>query len=134
VKFRDRYEHDPRCEADTTDRWFSTVRTMRTLYNVQDEDLYNFDEYRGDVDKSGHGILLAGSSMRRRRDASQFSQRARWFTVLQALNAAGRAVPPFLVTASNLTLSYSTDDFLPRTWEFPTPRTALQQQKPQLHG
>lgn len=59
MKFRDRYEHDPRCEADTTDRWFSTVRTMRTLYNVQDEDLYNFDEYRGDVDKSGHGILLA---------------------------------------------------------------------------
>jgi hypothetical protein len=118
VKFRERYEHDSSREVETKQRWFETVRTLKARYGVQDENMYNFDEYRGNVDQVGKGVLHAGSSIRRQiQHPNQEFQRGRWFTTLQAFNATGQAVPPFLIFPSFLRFSdgnHKSD--VPRTW------------------
>ena len=90
---------DPRVISD----WFELVRSRKAEYGIQDGDTYNFDETGFIMGIITSQLVVTGSERRGKRKSVQPGNRE-WSTVIQAINAAGWAIPPFLiVTGKNHT-------------------------------
>ncbi|KAF4306716.1 hypothetical protein GTA08_BOTSDO06117 [Botryosphaeria dothidea] len=97
-------------------QWFKLVSSIKEKYGIQDEDSYNFNEIGFMI-----GVILAqsvvtGSDRRGRPKVVQPGNRE-WVTVIQGINAAGWAIPPFIIFAGKHHLStwYKGND-IPRDW------------------
>ncbi|TKA33821.1 hypothetical protein B0A49_13677, partial [Cryomyces minteri] len=85
--------------------WFTLVQSFKEKYGIQDEDMYNFDS-------------VVNSSERRagKRKRVQPGNRE-WVTVIQGINAAGWAIPPFIIFAGKVLIdSWYKEGMLPRNW------------------
>ena len=103
------------CEDITLIRsWFELVEKTKAKYGILDEDVYNFDEAGFMMGKITTQLVVTGSERRGRPKAIQPSNRE-WTTLIQGINAAGWAIPPFLIFAGQYHLSawYKEED-IPR--------------------
>jgi hypothetical protein len=96
--------------------WFELVEQTKAKYGILDEDVYNFDEAGFMMGKITTQLVVTGSERRGRPKAVQPGNRE-WTTVIQGINAAGWAIPPFLIFAGQYHLSawYEEED-IPRDW------------------
>ena len=96
--------------------WFELVEQTKAKYGILDEDVFNFDEAGFIMGKIMAQLVITGSERRGQPKAIQPGNRE-WATVIQGINAAGWAIPPFLVFAGQYHLSawYKEED-IPRNW------------------
>jgi len=96
--------------------WFELVEQTKAKYGILDEDVHNFDEAGFMMGKITTQLVVTGSERRGRPKAIQPGNRE-WVTVIQGINAAGWAIPPFLIFAGQYDLSawYEEED-IPRDW------------------
>jgi hypothetical protein len=96
--------------------WFELIEQTKAKYGILNEDVYNFDEAGFMMGKITTQLVVTGSERRGRPKAIQPGNRE-WTTVIQGINAAGWAIPPYLIFAGQYHLSawYEEED-IPRDW------------------
>jgi hypothetical protein len=95
--------------------WFELVEQTKAKYGILDEDVHNFDEAGFMMGKITTQLVVTGSERRGRPKAIQPGNRE-WTTVIQGINAAGWAIPPFIIFAGKHHLSAWYEEDIPRDW------------------
>ncbi|KAJ8113250.1 hypothetical protein OPT61_g4571 [Boeremia exigua] len=95
--------------------WFELVEQTKAKYSICDEDVYNFDKAGFIMGKIMSQLVVTGSERRGRPKAVQPGNRE-WVTVIQGINAAGWAIPPFIIFAGQHHLSAWYEEDIPRDW------------------
>ena len=95
--------------------WFELVEQTKAKYGILNEDVYNFDEAGFIMGKITIQLVVTGSERRGRPKAIQPGDRE-WTTVIQEINAAGWAIPPFIIFAGQNHLSAWYEEDIPRNW------------------
>jgi hypothetical protein len=96
--------------------WFELVEQTKLKYGILDEDVYNFDEAGFMMGKITTELVVTGSERRGRPKSIQPGNRE-WVTLIQAINAAGWAIPPFLIFAGKYHLSaWYEEESIPQDW------------------
>jgi hypothetical protein len=95
--------------------WFELVEHTKAKYGICDEDVYNFDEAGFMMGKITTQLVITASERRGRPNAVQPGNRE-WVTLIQAINAAGWTIPPFLIFAGQYHLSAWYEEDIPRDW------------------
>jgi hypothetical protein len=95
--------------------WFDLVEQTKAKYGICDDDVYNFNEAGFMMGKITTQLVVTGSERRGRPKAIQPGNRE-WVTVIQGINAAGWAVPPFLIFAGQYHLSAWYEEDILRDW------------------
>ena len=96
--------------------WFELVEQTKAKYGICDEDVYNFDEAGFMMGKITTQLVVTASERRGRPKAVEPGNRG-WVTLIAAINAAGWAVPPFLIFAGKHHLSaWYEEAEIPRDW------------------
>lgn len=92
------------------------MRRIKATYGIVNKDTYNFDETGFLIDKISSQLVVTGSKRRGRRKAIQPGNRE-WATAIQAINACGWTIPPFIIFAGKYHLSawYEGND-IPQDW------------------
>jgi hypothetical protein len=105
------------CEdPDIIQARFRLIANVVGKYGIRDEDIYNFDETGFALGKITASIVVTSAERRGKAKKSQQGNRE-WVTAIVAINAAGWAVPPFLVVAGQYHLStWYQDDTIPKDW------------------
>ncbi|KAL2887330.1 hypothetical protein HOO65_050451 [Ceratocystis lukuohia] len=76
--------------------WFTLVENTIAKYSISLTDVYNFDETGFMMGVIASGIVITGAERRGKAKSLQPGNRE-WVTVIQAINAEGWAVAPFIV-------------------------------------
>ena len=97
--------------------WFELVEQTKAKHGILNEDVYNFDEAGFMMGKITTQLVVTGSERRGRPKAVQPGNRE-WVTVIQGINAAGWAIPPFIIFAGQHHLSAWYEEDIPRDWAF----------------
>jgi hypothetical protein len=84
--------------------WFELVEQTKAKYGILNEDVHNFDEAGFMIGKITTQLVVTGSERIGRPKAIQPGNRE-WVTVIQGINAASWAIPPFLIFAGQYHLS-----------------------------
>ena len=84
--------------------WFELVEQTKAKYGILDKDVYNFDKAGFMMGKIMAQLVITGSERRGAPKAIQPGNRE-WTTVIQGINAAGWAIPPFIIFAGRHHLS-----------------------------
>lgn len=107
---------DPKLIGD----WFALVRNTKAKYGILDDDTYNFDETGFMMGVIFAGMVVTTSDGLTRAKLAQPGNRE-WSTVIQAVSAAGWAIPPFIILAAQHHLAnwYQECD-LPADWRIAT--------------
>jgi hypothetical protein len=96
--------------------WFELVEQTKLKYGILDEDVYNFDEAGFMMGKITTQLVVTGSERRGRPKSIQHGNRE-WVTLIQAINAAGWAIPPFLIFPGQDPLSaWYEEETIPQDW------------------
>jgi hypothetical protein len=96
--------------------WFDLVEQTKAKYGICDDDVYNFDEAGFMMGKITTQLVVTGSERRGRPKSIQPGNRE-WATVIAAINAAGWAIPPFLILTGQHHLSaWYEEPEIPRDW------------------
>ena len=95
--------------------WFELVEQTKAKYGILDEDVFNFDEAGFMMGKIMSQLVVTGSERRGQPKAIQPGNRE-WTTVIQGINAAGWAIPPFIIFAGKHHLSAWYKEDIPRDW------------------
>ena len=104
------------CEdPETIKAWFELVARTKATYGISDDDTYNFDETGFMMGKISAQLVVTGSERRGRPKAIQPGSRE-WVTVIQGINAAGWAIPPFIIFAGKYHLSAWYQEDILRDW------------------
>jgi hypothetical protein len=117
-----RYDYQrARCEDPTIIRnWFRLVQNTIAKYGIRSDDIYNFDETGFMIGMIGSGIVITGAERRGKPKSVQPGNRE-WVTVIQAINAEGQAIDPFIVVAGQYHLAnWYRESNLPATWAIAT--------------
>ena len=97
--------------------WFSLVRNIISKYGIDESDIYNFDETgfaMGIISSTG---MVVTSSERRGRPRQRQQGNREWATVIQAVGAQGRVIPPYIIVAGKNHLSnWYEDNPFPPDW------------------
>lgn len=81
--------------------WYKLVRETREEYGILEEDTYNFDETGFMMGVASTSKVVTSSDTVGRAIAIQPGNRE-WVTVIETINAAGWALPPFVILAGKL--------------------------------
>jgi len=96
--------------------WSKLVEQTKAKYGILHEDVYNFDEAGVMMGKITTQLVVTGSERRGRLKAIQPDNRE-WVIMIQRINAAGWAIPPFLIFAGQYHLSaWYEEEGIPRDW------------------
>ena len=96
--------------------WFDLVRNMVAKYGILDEDIWNFDETVFMMGIISPAMVVTSSDGRGKAKMVQPGNRE-WATVVQAVNAYGDSIPPFIILAGkNHLQSWYRDSPLPSDW------------------
>jgi hypothetical protein len=95
--------------------WFRLVRNTINKYGITDDDIFNFDETGFMMGIAATAKVVTASERRHRPKSIQPGNRE-WVTVIQAVNAQGWIIPPFVIFGGQYHLEawYSTE--IPRDW------------------
>ncbi|KAM5529785.1 fot5 transposase [Fusarium oxysporum f. sp. phaseoli] len=83
---------------------FRLVQNTIAKYGIRLDDIYNFDETGFMMGMIGSGIVITGAERRGKPKSVQPGNRE-WVTVIQAINAEGWAINPFIVVAGQYHLA-----------------------------
>ncbi|RKK60600.1 hypothetical protein BFJ69_g17211 [Fusarium oxysporum] len=99
TRFQRRYDYQrARCEDPTIIRnWFRLVQNTIAKHGIQSDDIYNFDETGFMMGVIASGMVVTSSERRGKPESVQPGNRE-WITVIQAINAEGQAIPPFIIS------------------------------------
>ena len=92
------------------------MENTKAKYGITDIDSYNFDETGFQMGVLSSQVVVTGSERRNRPKAIQPGNRE-WVTVIQAINAIGWAIPPFIIFKAiyHLNTWYASQN-LPKSW------------------
>ncbi|KAM5526543.1 transposase [Fusarium oxysporum f. sp. phaseoli] len=94
-----------KCEDTTAIRnWFRLVENTIAKYGIRSDEIYNFDETGFLMGMIASGMVITGTDRRGRPESVQPGNRE-WVTVIQAINAEGQAIPPFIIGAGQYHLA-----------------------------
>jgi hypothetical protein len=122
TRFFRKYDYQrAKCEDPTVIRdWFRLVANVIAKYGIRSDDIYNFDETGFLMGMIASGMVVTGSERRGRPKSVQPGNRE-WITVIQAINAEGWAVQPFIIGAGQYHLAnWYRDSDLPGDWAIAT--------------
>ncbi|KAJ0131291.1 hypothetical protein HZ326_25608 [Fusarium oxysporum f. sp. albedinis] len=120
--FQRKYDYQrAKCEDPIAIRnWFRLVQNTTAKYGVRSDDIWNFDEtgfMRGVIPSD----IVITSSERRKRPKSIQPGNREWVTAIQAINAEGQAIDPFIVVAGQYHLAnWYRESNLSATWAIAT--------------
>jgi hypothetical protein len=77
---------------------------MKAEYSIQDEDTWNFDETGFLIGKITSQLVVTGLDKPRKAKKLQPSDR-KWVTLVQAVGATGKRIPPFIIFAGKVLIS-----------------------------
>src|ERR1700712_4187267 len=96
--------------------WFKLVRNTINRSGILDEDIWNFDETGFMIGIISPAMVVTSSDGRGKAKMVQPGNRE-WATVVQAVNAYGDSIPPFIILAGkNHLQSWYRDSPLPSDW------------------
>jgi hypothetical protein len=122
TRFFRRYDcQRAKCEDPNIIRnWFRLVENTVAKYGIRSDDIWNFDETGFMMGVIASGMVVTGTDRRGRPKSVQPGNRE-WITVIQAINAEGRAIPPFIIGAGQYHLAnWYRDSNLPGDWAIAT--------------
>jgi hypothetical protein len=94
--------------------WFELVEQTKLKYSILDKDVFNFDKAGFIIGKITTQLVVTGLE-RRGRPKSIQPGNCGWVTLIQAINAAGWTIPPFLIFAGQYHLSaWYEEETIPR--------------------
>ncbi|KAG7000895.1 hypothetical protein FocnCong_v012494 [Fusarium oxysporum f. sp. conglutinans] len=110
-----------KCEDPTAIRnWFRLVENTIAKYGIRLDEIYNFDETGFLMGMIASGMVVTGADRRGRPKSVQPGNRE-WITVIQAINAEGQAIPPFIIGAGQYHLAdWYQESNLPGNWAIAT--------------
>jgi polyhydroxyalkanoate synthesis regulator phasin len=110
-----------KCEDPTTIRdWFTLIANTIAKYGITLADIYNFNETGFMMGMIASGMVVTGAERRGKLKSVQPGNRE-WVTVIQAINAEGWAIQPFIVVAGQYHLaSWYQESNLPGDWAIAT--------------
>jgi hypothetical protein len=97
--------------------WFKLVERTRATYGIRDEDSYNFDETGFMMGRISLQLVVTGLERRGRPKGIQPGNRE-WVIVIHGINAAGWAIPPFIIFTGKYHLSTWYQERIPHDWCF----------------
>jgi hypothetical protein len=118
TRFNRKYDYQrAKCEdPKLIGEWFALVRNTIAKYGIVDTDIYNFDETGFMMGVISTAMVVTSSERSGRAKAIQPGNRE-WVTVIQAVNALGWSLPPFVVVKGVYILLSWYDEFkLPKHW------------------
>ena len=95
--------------------WFNLVHNTINKYGIQIDDIYNFDEVGFMMGIITAVLVITASERRARPKAIQPGDRE-WVTTIEAVNATGWAIPPFIILKGKEHLSTWYQEDLPKDW------------------
>jgi hypothetical protein len=95
--------------------WFQRVQRAQAAYGILPEDTYNFDEAGFMMGRTSPQVVVTGTERRGRPKSIQPGNRE-WATVIQGINAAGWAIPPYLIVVAKHHISAWYEENLPSGW------------------
>ncbi|PHH49707.1 hypothetical protein CFIMG_007664RA00001 [Ceratocystis fimbriata CBS 114723] len=106
ARFNRRYNYKrAKCEDPAIiHSWFTLVENTIAKYSISLTDVYNFDETGFMMGVIASGIVITGAERRGKAKSLQPGNQE-WVTVIQAINAEGWAVMPFIVVSGQYHLS-----------------------------
>ncbi|KAJ3537253.1 hypothetical protein NM208_g6395 [Fusarium decemcellulare] len=122
TRFFRKYDYQrAKCEDPAIIRnWFTLVANTISKYGIRSDDLYNFDETGFLMGMIASGMVVTGSERRSKPKSVQPGNRE-WITVIQAINADGQAISPFIIGAGQYHLAnWYRDSNLPGDWAIAT--------------
>ncbi|KAM6509943.1 hypothetical protein FALCPG4_19040 [Fusarium falciforme] len=122
TRFFRKYDYQrAKCEDPTLIRdWFTLVANTIAKYGIALADIYNFDETGFMMGVIASGMVVTGAERRGNPKLVQPGNRE-WVTVIQAINAEGWAIQPFIVVAGQYHLaSWYRESNLPGDWAIAT--------------
>ncbi|KAG7000206.1 hypothetical protein FocnCong_v013285 [Fusarium oxysporum f. sp. conglutinans] len=122
TRFFRRYDYQrAKCEDPTIIRnWFRLIENTIAKYGIRSDEIYNFDETGFMMGIIASGMVVTGTERRGRPKSVQPGNRE-WITVIQAINAEGQAIPPFIIGAGQYHLAnWYRDSNLPGNWAIAT--------------
>ncbi|KAK7592451.1 hypothetical protein V3481_007069 [Fusarium oxysporum f. sp. vasinfectum] len=122
IRFFRKYNYQrAKCEDPTVIRdWFALVANTIAKYGITLADIYNFDETGFMMGIIASGMVVTGTDRRGRPKSVQPGNRE-WVTVIQAINAEGWAIQPFIVVAGQYHLAnWYQESNLPGDWAIAT--------------
>ncbi|KAL9561254.1 hypothetical protein ACKAV7_014609 [Fusarium commune] len=122
TRFKRKYDYRrAKCEDLTIIRnWFKLVENTIAKHGIRSDDIWNFDETGFMMGMIEPGIVVTSSERRGKPKSVQPGNRE-WATVIQAINAEGQAIDPFIVVAGEYHLqSWYEGSNLPATWVIAT--------------
>jgi hypothetical protein len=117
-----RYDYQrAKCEDPIIIRgWFRLVQNIIAKYSIRSEDIWNFDETGFMMGLLQSGMVVTGSERQGRPKSVQSGNRE-WITVIQAINAEGQSIPPFIIGAGQYHLAnWYRESNLPADWVIAT--------------
>jgi hypothetical protein len=110
-----------KCEDPTIIRnWFTLVANTIAKYGIRSNDIYNVDETGFLMGMIASGMVVTGTD-RRGKPKSVQPGNGEWITVIQAINADGWAVQPFIIGAGQYHLAnWYRESNLPGDWAITT--------------
>jgi hypothetical protein len=122
MRFPQRYDYKrAKCEDPTIIRnWFRLVQNTIAKYGIHTDDIYNFDE-TGFMMGMISTRKVATRAQRRGKPKTVQPGNREWVTVIEGINAAGWAIPPFIiVTGKNHLRNWYEGSSLPSDWAIAT--------------
>ncbi|KAJ3542019.1 hypothetical protein NM208_g4316 [Fusarium decemcellulare] len=122
TRFFRKYDYQrAKCEDPTVLRdWFRLVANTIAKYGIRSDDIWNFDETGFLMGMIATGMVVTGSERRSKPKSVQPGNRE-WITVIQAINAEGWAIQPFIIGAGQYHLAnWYQDSNLPGDWAIAT--------------
>ncbi|KAM6508252.1 hypothetical protein FALCPG4_18988 [Fusarium falciforme] len=106
TRFFRKYDYQrAKCEDPTIIRnWFRLLENIIAKYGIRLDDIYNFDETGFMMGMIASGMVITGAERRGRLKSVQPGNRE-WVIVIQAINAEGWAIQPFIVVAGQYHLA-----------------------------
>ena len=95
--------------------WFSLVQSVKSKYGILDEDTWNFDESGFLMGKITSQLVVTGSDKPGKAKKLQPGDRE-WTTLVQAVGATGKRIPPFIIFAGKVLISTWFELGIPRDW------------------
>jgi hypothetical protein len=117
-----RYDYQrAKCEDPSIIRgWFRLVQNTIAKYGIRSDDIWNFDETGCMMGVIMAGMVVAGSERQGRPKSVQPGNRE-WITVIQAINAEGQSIAPFIIGAGQYHLAnWYRECNLPDDWVIAT--------------
>jgi hypothetical protein len=122
MRFFRKYDYQrAKCEDPTIIRdWFRLVANTIAKYGIRSDDIWNFDETGFLIGMIASGMVVTGTDRRGRPKSVQPGNRE-WITVIQAINAAGWAIQPFIIGGGQYHLAnWYRESNLPGDWAIAT--------------